>query len=70
MRLPTSTRSSTRRRERLLPGLAVAGSLLLALVLHLLVGGDPARDVKHSSASRPGLPRVAPIPRSEERTQL
>ena len=69
MRLPTSTRSSTRRRERLLPGLAVAGSLLLALVLHLLVGGDPARDLKHS-ASRTGLPHVAPIPRSEERAQL
>ena len=69
MRLPSSTRSETRRRERLLPGLAVAGSLLLALVLHLLVGGEPAKDAKRAAA-RPGLPRVAPIERSEERARL
>jgi peptidoglycan-N-acetylglucosamine deacetylase len=69
VRLPASPSSESRRRERLLPGLAVAGSLLLALVLHLLVGGPPSKDVKRASG-RPGLPRVAPIARSEERARL
>jgi peptidoglycan/xylan/chitin deacetylase (PgdA/CDA1 family) len=66
VRVPTSPKTLLRRRERLLPALAIAGTAGFALLLHVLVGGSGGSP-KHHQAK---LPHVAPITRSTERARM